>query len=560
MAGRVAYPPKMFESISQKVKLQTASWNLHLLNIEMAKLEKKLEVFTPKADTQIPPPRVSPAVMKLARQQAENLLAIMQGNEAPHKLAKRASHEEVLKAFYRVLSGARGYGIWGVHGEEVKAPSDLSDLKGQLSSLSKAKGIEGKEERADQVLAAVLWTVARTAYSNAAEKAAFAIDEWRSQKAKLADRKAGDTSTVLDRSDSQEAQSIRATMAEVAEFQTYLRELGVEASNPTRKGLRVKVGGERATWEEPVDLTGLPSSYPVDAVQTTFKTIKVETVVAKSPAAGSWDTATHTLTVISKVAGNKESFLGGIERMNSTLKHELEHMVQYLMRESLKMQGKNSDRAGTPYGPRDPAPGVEQAQLAEDSDAPRLKRHKSLKEHYPEATDQELYYLDPIEFFPQIGSWVFRFAGLQPVGKRDPVGWLKSWKDFAGLTSDSKYTTSPFYSALKKYNRPLYRRAVAEGWKEALKVLNERTEDSPRLDRHLRASNIRHMGTNLAGTFDLNDQQAEVSDLRKQAEAILAALDNAETCETEEDFRANMKDARAAAKDIVSSISTGGEL
>ncbi len=48
--------------------------------------------------------------------------------------------------------------------------------------------------------------------------------------------------------------------------------------------------------------------------------------------------------------------------------------------------------------------------------------------------------------------------------------------------------------------------------------------------------------------MDLDEKQAEIGDLRKLAQSILDALDNAESCETESDFVA---EARANAKQLI---------
>ena len=53
---------------------------------------------------------------------------------------------------------------------------------------------------------------------------------------------------------------------------------------------------------------------------------------------------------------------------------------------------------------------------------------------------------------------------------------------------------------------------------------------------------------------DLNDRQAELHDAIKAAEELLAALQSAESCETEEDFEANLGDALGFLKEIKSEI------
>lgn len=60
--------------------------------------------------------------------------------------------------------------------------------------------------------------------------------------------------------------------------------------------------------------------------------------------------------------------------------------------------------------------------------------------------------------------------------------------------------------------------------------------------------------------FDLSDAQGSVEDALKAALAIVAALKCAESCETREDFLANVREARDAVDELktgLSEIETG---
>jgi hypothetical protein len=55
-------------------------------------------------------------------------------------------------------------------------------------------------------------------------------------------------------------------------------------------------------------------------------------------------------------------------------------------------------------------------------------------------------------------------------------------------------------------------------------------------------------------TKDLNEKQAEISEAIRAAKALLAALECAESCETEADFEANLQDALDNTEEVMKEI------
>lgn len=53
---------------------------------------------------------------------------------------------------------------------------------------------------------------------------------------------------------------------------------------------------------------------------------------------------------------------------------------------------------------------------------------------------------------------------------------------------------------------------------------------------------------------NIDERQANIGEVRKHAEAIIEALDNAESCETPNDFDANMRDVRSSASQLLESV------
>jgi hypothetical protein len=180
-----------------------------------------------------------------------------------------------------------------------------------------------------------------------------------------------------------------------------------------------------------------------------------------------------------------DDFEVALQQFKSTLKHELSHMVQYIMKETLRQRGKGeaAKNAGTPYSPKHPAPPeADPEEVPEDDDdedgegdkegAHKAKRdrYENLRKVYPKAKEADLYYLSPIEFYPQIGTWVHQFLKTRPAAGETPQQMLKRWKEFVGIGTN--YTWAEFYRVLKQYDQRLWQKAGSEGWK----LLNKQLE------------------------------------------------------------------------------------
>ncbi len=218
----------------------------------------------------------------------------------------------------------------------------------------------------------------------------------------------------------------------------------------------------RRVWTEPVDVTGLPSNYPLSAVtEGHFKEINIQLLITirDKKTVGSWQPLGNVLELVTPYfednrVASKISFQRILNELRSVLEHELQHMMQTIMHASVRMKKRKKlpegadvplsvgKRAGTPYGPGEAFP-------EQDGNA-------ASKEAFRKANKGERYYLDPVEFYPQIQSAVDLF--LEEAYHPDPGTLRARWKTYVTRSSN-------FFVVLLKHAKPLWKRAVGEGWK-----------------------------------------------------------------------------------------------
>lgn len=204
----------------------------------------------------------------------------------------------------------------------------------------------------------------------------------------------------------------------------------------------------------PVDLGGLPASYPTESPFSKIKVIADFTL--NREIAGSWHHTRHELTMRfePRPPDRGSEYQYGLARMRKTLGHELQHMVQDVI-EAQHVGG------GMP-GEYDPA-----------------RQYENLK-------GNEAYFLDPREFFTWVGQAEFEFMKAVKLNRHrpgqdedwdaDPGASRKEFDNFVGnprpvkgkgfaRTVGDPLDTNPFFAALWKHDKRRWQRAVKELWK-----------------------------------------------------------------------------------------------
>lgn len=206
----------------------------------------------------------------------------------------------------------------------------------------------------------------------------------------------------------------------------------------------------------PVDLGGLPASYPSSAPFS--KIVVVADFNLNRELAGSWHRVRHELTMRfePRPPDRASEYAYGLARMRKTLAHELRHMVQDVIEEQHAGGGM----------PREYDPTMQ----------------------YENLKGNEAYYLDPREFFTWVGQAEFEFMKAVKLNRHergkdtdwgsdpDPGATRKEFDQFVGnpkpvkgkgfaRTVGGPLDTHPFFEALWKHDRRRWQRAVKELWK-----------------------------------------------------------------------------------------------
>lgn len=460
-AGVVKYPPKMVKEIVDLVEKELGSGVIWFLNKHLPPLEEQLASYFPEEGTKAPLPKISPAMNKLARQVLTDLLEIIEGG---------VEDDDYIGWFVRTKRG--GGKLPDV--SKAEAAKLVPSIK---SVLKKKKLAEFDDEDVKTYMAAlrVASSTRKYKYSQGARKAAFALHRYLEEQEEVAKRAGG---KELSPSEQREADKLKARVSDMKELMDYLDSKGIKKS-------KFKPGPKRSVDHDiKVDLTGIPEKYPQDAVKAgLYDSITLTIMPARSSFAGSWNTDTNQLKIIlQQYPLSKRSFQNVLRSVVDTVKHELEHMVQYIIKDSLRLreQGKVGvgplrkrgpwEEAGTPYKP---GRGTRTSPLMSES-------MEQLRDRYPTATKYELYFLSPIEFFPQIGSAIDRFLSRlrepmygEPTPEEEIRKNLKDlWRDHSGAGRKT-WNVDPFFKALKKYNPKMWKRAVSEGWQRLQRRIDQ---------------------------------------------------------------------------------------
>ena len=227
----------------------------------------------------------------------------------------------------------------------------------------------------------------------------------------------------------------------------------------------------RRNWEKNPDLF---NEYEFkefeDAMQSSWRNIRVEINDEKSSSMASWEELRRTLVI------HSDHFLPleeeeRVKKLRMSIRHEMQHAMQSMMSEALKSSaGVPSKSVATPnfiQSGRDPQ-GIERQKA--------LKKLKSKGVDTHLLSEDDFYYLDDLEYMTQLSDAIDGFEKLE-----------KSWKEL-GQSPDRKSVIlrfiggsgpfdeftrllsypSPFFVSLKKHSAAKYREATREFVKAVL--------------------------------------------------------------------------------------------
>lgn len=426
--GTLKPPPNMVKEIYALVKRTYASWCYTMTSTSLEEVTTRLARLQPDETTTIPAPKLSPAITKKYKETAQ-------------QIADGTVDDFVRRVISRI--GRKPVDI------------DNQEVKQRARALAQAKTLDGLDIETIDLLIVILHTYPG---SGAATTALRAVSAYRVEVQMLTLRKNG-----LGSPDDLEIRRLEAQRDLFLSFLDFLQRAG----GSTVKGLKktngvVKISTTAVKNTDvtvPVDLSGLPPNYPTTSP---FSTITLR-MMPLTDMNGFWSPKERLLAVtMAKISTDEVAFNMNMSMNLDTIEHELEHMVQTIIRENLLAKGQNNaaKRAGTPFNRRTFGRGV-------------ADPVEQLRKVNPEITDKEAYYLDPDEFFPQIGTYVGWFRLRYGYSKDDqpkPVQQrLEDWKKAVGMSTGSVMI---FFHVLKKYDKPRYRRAVVEGWE----LLNKQIE------------------------------------------------------------------------------------
>ena len=437
--GTLKPPPNMVKEVYLLVRKTYASWCHTMALTSLGEIAARMAVLKPSEDTAIPAPKLSPAMSKKAKETAK-------------EIADGTVDDFLRRALDRLSSTPTS-----------RVNFDSPEVKKQAAAIVAAKTLNGLDKDTIRLLVLIL----RSYMTPAAQTAAGSLMVYLSEQQKLDLRKAGLGGTG---SDDIEVRKLEEAKEKVESFIAYLQTFEAGSVKGLKKGNRAgqfKVTNAAIKASDvvvPVDLSGLPPNYPTTSP---FDTILLR-MMPVTKVAGFWAHKERMLCItFNHIAPTKKMFDDDMSANLSTIKHELEHMVQTIIRENLEAKGQNraAQRAGTPFNRRSIG----------ERDNDYKKNLELLQQKYPEATEQEAYLLSPIEFFPQIQTYVNGFRRLFGYSKGDPEKpveqRLADWKQATGMGGGDK--ALKFYLVLRKYDKPRYRRAVSEGWD----LLNQQIEE-----------------------------------------------------------------------------------
>jgi hypothetical protein len=448
--GIITFPPKMADAIIDRVERELASFYLSICKVEVEKAFKALALFNGELDeSDVSAPKLSKPARTMLREEAISLM------------------DEELEDVELLLNG------WAV---KPNLSALINDILPAIARGAADKGLE----TLDIETLKVMQNLFREAYkkydstpANTAWKALSSYTLKRSTAAKDAAQPKTDNKQ-LNLAELKILEKIQAEAAEWEQKTKFFESFKVKPKKALHR-----------EWEVPIDFTGVPSKYPLDALKegSPEKNITVDLFITKldKPFGGRWNPEKNFMELIAQNDGRvptEKQFVMFKALLRSTIEHELRHMMQFFMRNSLKfkkwkeggskpnevVQPSAVERVGTAFPPRIPIP-KRKGNAAEDTAYPKADKKSS-----------ELYYLDPVEFYPQIGTWVDQFFIKQKL--HDFSGSERiladGWKAYVGLPTSLKgIEIAPFFEALKKNDMRLWKKAVAEGWKMLVKKVED---------------------------------------------------------------------------------------
>lgn len=461
--GIITFPPKMADAIIDRVEKELASFYLAQAEAGFEKATQALALLKGELKPEaIKPPKLSKQAIEMLREQASDLL------------------ENELEDLELLVNS-----IWhlGAHKPSV----GLSDLVNKVLPQFKAgdvKDLSKLDLPTLRVMQHIFHDSTKKYDTNIARNAWMALSKYTTKR------------SVSER-DEEEARPA-GPMSETERKLTEQAEKELAAWKPLYEfykgfGVKPKKALHRI-WEEPIDLTGVPEKYPLDLYRDGSPKITIDLFITKldKPFGGRWFSDKDKMELIARnddTPPPQNVFETMKKFIRSTIEHELRHMMQFFMRKSMKnrkwkQQGskpevvipnKDVEHIGTAFPPKMKVPtGVGNA--ADRTAYPTVKRGKK--------GEKELYYLDPVEFYPQIGSWVDRFfMRFVPKNGGIPEDVIaRGWKAYVGLESplSKEIEIAPFYEALKTHDKRLWKKAVSEGWKILMKKVEAMEASQPK--------------------------------------------------------------------------------
>ena len=225
---------------------------------------------------------------------------------------------------------------------------------------------------------------------------------------------------------------------------------------------RNKPGAVLARTSIPLDLTGMPEHYPLDRMQAMMPSVPLRLLGGQQSGSG-WTTLGTWTHYPARRRGLTLYLTPGVSpvKRRRTLQHELRHMVQSLLADAMgadpnKPRGDGNARYGVQAGDWSVAQEklTQEIHLLEqelDGLGSRSPRARELQNEIRRIKDSKAdYYLDPIEYFSQLGDVKYR---MQERARGREIG---------RAAFNSAVADSLFMHALKGYAPDQYRRAVAE--------------------------------------------------------------------------------------------------
>lgn len=152
-----------------------------------------------------------------------------------------------------------------------------------------------------------------------------------------------------------------------------------------------------------------------------------------------------------------------LSNYEGTIEHELIHFIQMLIAIYIKENGNETNENFVGYPFKKSIKDFDDYYQSEDVQkilTRKRKKHKS--EINKKDFKQELYLIDPMEFYPQLTSAKHRLLMMSNITK----GVFKRFVGMSSIPGDF------FFENLKKHSKKLWNKAIKEFWKEIEPLIN----------------------------------------------------------------------------------------